>query len=322
LRGEGDDRVGIQAKLKRYIHTSALHELIQHHTLVRANPRDAMRVANCAKPGAFLWLAVLPVEAELEMSNDVFAQALRHQHGLAPNGTVPWICRCDQPMVVGHTHTCENVKAGGCYVRHQAVVVSLANAADAHCGVAVTKSPPITSFNDLFDNQKNGTKTVPDISFLASYNTFATDVTVLYGDGDSYVPKITAMEKALRKGGSAALQQLSKKTTSNCRTRCTAKHNKYDADCKRVGQEFEAFVMESHGWLHDSAVKVIHELATNAFDVHGVSFGEAVAYLKRRVAVALQRGNAWLEQYARQRTRPWSFADVMGSDNWSLAARA
>ena len=63
------------------------------------------------------------------------------------------------------------------------------------------------------------------------------------------------------------------------------------------------FVVESHGWLHPDAVVVLGRLARNAEAALGSRCGEMVGYLKRLVAIGLQRGNAWLERNARDRSR-------------------
>jgi hypothetical protein len=96
---------------------------------------------------------------------------------------------------------------------------------------------------------------------------------------------------------------LRSRTTSNADARAKAKDGKYVKSMEGVGVQFASFVVESHGWLHSSASDVLRALAFNAKEVFGVRAGDVLGYLKRRVAVAVQRGNCMLEAYARQRSR-------------------
>lgn len=297
-----DDKEQLQSKLSRYMASASQNELLKQHVL-SGNGRAAMRVVNCAKPGAPLWLMVMPVEQELELSDDEMVQALRHQHGLQPCG-IRFHCKCGDTLDAGHSATCKHVRGPASYKRHQAVVTALANAADAHCGVTVSKSPPISSVEELLSEERR-TRVIPDVSFHSATSSLVTDVTALYGDAKSHTPPLKALEKESHKGGDALLSKLSKHTTQRCNQRAKDKRDKYLKHVMESGEsmKFEAFVMESHGWLHDSARDVLLSLADSAFSVYGVSRGDAMGYLQRRVAVALQRGNAWLARHVRQTSK-------------------
>ena len=67
--------------------------------------------------------------------------------------------------------------------------------------------------------------------------------------------------------------------------------------------EFKPFVMESHGALGESAEEVLNRLTTYGVDVLGCEKAELLGYLHRRVAIALQRGNARLDRMAVSKSR-------------------
>ncbi len=99
--------------------------------------------------------------------------------------------------------------------------------------------------------------------------------------------------------------RIGKLTATKCGQRAFSKCAKYESSCAADGVDFKAFVVESHGWLHSSAVEVVQELAKNAAAVYG---GRALqsqmeGYLRRRLAVAVARGAAWMARNVRQRSR-------------------
>ena len=67
--------------------------------------------------------------------------------------------------------------------------------------------------------------------------------------------------------------------------------------------EFKPFVVESHGFIAPAACSVISDLASYASDVLHFSSAEMAGYLKRRVAIAIQRGNAALDRTGIQSSR-------------------
>lgn len=201
--------------------------------------------------------------------------------------------------------TCKTVCGPASYKRHQEVVKTLAITADAHCSALVDKAPVVQSVTALMEG-RDSERVIPDLQFNAALWSLATDVTVLFGDGDGYLPEGSALDSAAAKegcGGSSVLAKLKSKTTTNANTRCNIKCGHYDESMAAVGVQFSPFVMESHGWLHPSSTHVLQALATNAKEAFGVAAGDALGYLKRRVAVALQRGNCLSECYARERSR-------------------
>ena len=86
--------------------------------------------------------------------------------------------------------------------------------------------------------------------------------------------------------------------------RAWAKSKKYTASCAQQDIVFKPFVLESHGALHeDSAGSVINQLASYGAGVLGCQHGELLGYFRRRVAIALQRGNARLDRMAVAKSR-------------------
>jgi hypothetical protein len=109
---------------------------------------------------------VLPVEQELALNDEQMMQSLRHLLGLMPSGS-EWICKCGEPMAVGHACVCPLVRGPASYHRHQAIVGALASAADAQCSTIVDKAPVVVSVEKLFAGRDNG-HVVPDLQFTSS----------------------------------------------------------------------------------------------------------------------------------------------------------
>lgn len=328
---EDDDPAALQERLSRHITTCARRRLLTDLVL-RGKTRDAARIANCALEGAWAWLTVLPVEAELELRDEEMAQCLRHMLGLPPSGG-RWLCRCSAHMSTGHAHACRAVQGPATYARHQTLVLSLARGAEEYSDAVVEKSPAVQTVEELFgraalaaaqpqpSEQAGVTRAralIPDLSFDCSTANFATDVTVLYGEADSHMATAAALERASRAGGAGVLGALWKRTKKACETRAVAKTTKYLQACAAAHYDFVPFVAESHGFLDASALNVLRTLARAAALTRGANEMELVAYLTRRAAIALQRGNALLERKARRASRG-SYGAAVGA---GLIARA
>jgi hypothetical protein len=157
----------------------------------------------------------------------------------------------------------------------------------------------------------------------------ATDVSVVYGEADSRLVAATrraavqaSEAAAARKRGVRAEQPQGERVAAALSKalddRAKAKGNLYDADCKAVGYDFSAFVMESHGFMHASANAMIRRLAAAPCDLNpAVNFNSLCSYMQRRVAIALQRGNAVLDREAmrlsRNNTSFWAQSGVYDS---------
>src|SRR5690606_496824 len=85
--------------------------------------------------------------------------------------------------------------------------------------------------------------------------------------------------------------------------RARVKVNKYRAACARDGLEFKAFVADSHGALDKSAAAVVGQLSAYGASELGADKGDLERYLRRRVAIAIQRGNARLDRQAMAMSR-------------------
>ena len=62
-------------------------------------------------------------------------------------------------------------------------------------------------------------------------------------------------------------------------------------------------MVESHGFVGKGATKVLDEVAKYASDNYSVQRAELAGYLRRRVAIALQRGNGLLDRTAVRASR-------------------
>ena len=130
---------------------------------------------------------------------------------------------------------------------------------------------------------------VPDLCLDGAGISLALDVSMCYGEANSYLRtnREEVEEKVLEVLDRRALQ----------------KSLKYETSCAEQGMEFKPFVMESHGALGESAEEVLNRLTTYGVDVLGCEKAELLGYLHRRVAIALQRGNARLDRMAVSKSR-------------------
>jgi hypothetical protein len=84
------------------------------------------------------------------------------------------------------------------------------------------------------------------------------------------------------------------------------KHMQYDVSARMAGQEFVPFVLDSHGHMCPAALSLVERLARAAAEKQdrvggagrGMSAAVMTGHFVRRIAVALQRGVARLEQAA------------------------
>jgi len=240
--------------------------------------RDVARVKNCGLEGASLWLTVLPLERDLQLTNPEMSAALRHQYGLSVKPNTVY-CRCGSAMGPGHAHTCLSVLGPSTYSRHESIVSELCLITEAVCRAQAVRAPPLqlSEAGKAMNRTKKGKNqfaVVPDVLMDGANLSLATDVTMIYGEADSYLPD--KLSKALF-------------------NREARKVNTYEKECARRDIEFQAFVMESHGYLHESAERVLTTLAKYMADQFGRREVDTLGYFKRRVAIALQRGNAKLD---------------------------
>ena len=213
----------------------------------------------------------------------------RHQYGLMPIIAADrvWFCKCGHAVDAGHNHTCNRVRGPATFHRHQCVVHALIDVATHDCGLMVETTPRV--YSELKNRDEND-YVIPDIVFNCNEFRLAIDVSGVYGESASYLPqkfKAGLSECELR-GGAVLIREMAK-----------ARHY---ADLPRRGEsDFLPFVFESHGGLGIAAEKVISRLAKYGAEQNGCTTKEMSGYIKRVVAIAIQRGNAGLDSVARQK---------------------
>ena len=134
---------------------------------------------------------------------------------------------------------------------------------------------------------------VPDVVFRGVGLAFAIDVSFVYSESDGRVRRPLMSEES----------DLSKFVLSAMGERARTKVKKYEASCEEQDLRFTAFVADSHGALDASAKRVISVLVPYGAAELGCSRLDLDLYLRRRVAIAIQRGNARLDQHALRLSR-------------------
>ena len=275
----------VQKEISKLLHSAACARLEATGSI-----KDAVRLSACREATAWLWQTVIPVEDALELTDSEMRSALRHQYGLSPLVS-EWYCKCGASVGAGHFHSCNRVSGPATYSRHEAIVSDLSALGVGQLMMNVAKAPAMSVADGSIVLEEDGARQqiVPDVVFDGAGLTLAIDVTVCYSETASNLPS----ERA----------RADKKVVDALAKRAQAKAQKYGASCAEQGVEFLPFVLESHGGLHDSAVSVLTRLAKYGANVIGCREGELLGYMKRRVAIALQRGNAKLDRMALTKSR-------------------
>ena len=277
--------VKVQKKVVKIAHIAASKRLA-----ARVPLKDAARLAACAARGASLWLTVSPIEVALELTDSEMRSALRHQFGLSPISD-EWYCKCGAAAEAGHFHACNRVSGPATYARHESVVSDLLSLGTAQLQMNVAKAPSIAvADGSIVMEEDRSRHIIPDVVFDGAGLTLAIDVSVCYAEAKSNLPK-TRREV----GKTIMFSALAK--------RAAAKVNKYRGSCAEQDIRFEPFVLESHGAMHSSASAVLDDLVKYGAAVLGCEEAELSGYMRRRVAIALQRGNAKLDRMAVMKSR-------------------
>jgi hypothetical protein len=281
------DGKGNELDLQKRIVTIA-HSVECKRLAKEVSNKAAARLAACRAKGAWCWLLVSPIEDALVLTDGEMRSALRHQFGLSPLAD-SWYCKCGEPATAGHFHVCNRVSGPSTYARHESVVSELCAIGTTHLDMSVSRAPSIALTDGSLAATEDGKRNVvPDLCLDGAAISLAIDVSVCYAEADSY----------LRMGGHEE-----KKVLHVLAKRALVKSNKYTVSCAEQGIEFKPFVMESHGSLHSSAEDVLDRLAQYGSDASGCAKAELLGYLHRRVAIALQRGNARLDRMAVAKSR-------------------
>ena len=122
---------------------------------------------------------------------------------------------------------------------------------------------------------------------------WAIDVTGLYGESDSYLPKQAV--------GELTADELCGRTMDVLRARDKRKDVHYDA-LKEIGEaEVIPFTFESHSGLSERAEQFITDITDYAANEGYLSNDSALllaGYMRGRISIAIQRGNASLDARA------------------------
>jgi len=276
---------GMQKALTKAVEGMRFNALLHSGTVA-----EAVRLANCSWEGAPLTHYIRPMEAALTLRDWEVSSMKRHQYGLVPviAADRQWYCKCGHAVTEGHNHTCLRIRGPATFHRHQCVVMALADVAERECGLIISFTPRV--YADVKDKDEDS-YVVPDITFSGRDFKLAIDVSAVYGESTSYLPaeiKDRWSEIDIRRSGAVEAREGHKK--------------RHYANLPESGEcEFMPFVFESHGGLGQSAIAVIDRLAEYGAQPPRVTEAEMKGYIKRIVAVAIQRGNAGLDSVAREK---------------------
>jgi hypothetical protein len=306
---ENSPAMELQSKITEIV------EDYEYRLLIRTIPPiRAIRIANCSWDGAPLFNYVMPVEDALSLRDWEVKTIKRHQYGLVPiaGADHPWFCKCGHEVEAGHNHRCNRVSGPATFHKHQEVVKALVDIGKQYCGLQSTENPRV--WEDIINNQSEEKYVVPDIIFSGNGVNLAIDVSGFYGEAPTYLPRVAIS------GMSAAVAR--RTDAMEAREKSKIRHYAALPELRsvRIGEigggfgamEFLPFVFESHGGLGRCAQDVISKLATIGAEANGIPEPVMRGYIKRRVAIAIQRGNAAVDAVAVMKQRN-SIGAMMGS---------
>ena len=175
------------AQLQRKL-TSAIEEAAFDRLIASAqSTTDAVRAVNCSLNGATLFNHIRPLERALELKDFAWRSAIRHKYGLPPvyaSNRVA-VCVCGQLIGTGHNHSCNRVLGPATTERHDMVVGCLEDMMREEFGFLPS---------EVRARVRNGDRSkfiIPDLVVTDERKgeQWAIDVTGLYGESDSYLPK-------------------------------------------------------------------------------------------------------------------------------------
>jgi hypothetical protein len=203
---------------------------------------------------------------------------------------------CGENVGARHNHTCNRVMGPATMQRHESVGQTVAQMLKDDLKLDVIHIPR-TYVKDGEDEKY----LIPDIIIHDPTRTFkaAVDFSGVYGEAKTNMPK-----------GSIANKSVSElRSTAAVERRENRKEVHYRMLERVADMKVVPFVFESHGGLGKCAEDFIDLIAQYGEDeVDGVRFADFKGYMKRRVAIAIQRGNALLDQRAAS-----SQANAMGA---------
>jgi hypothetical protein len=237
------------------------------------------RALSLQQAGASQWLTAIPTRAPLKMGDSDFRYAVRHRLAMAPLDFLPPACPCGELAVTtDHAHVCSLNKRAWT-VRHNGIVRTLERlATDAgyivqhELGFAAPAARDGAAALAGADNAAAG-ELRPDCLLIGAHKTVAIDVSVICPTAASYV------RPAARTALAAA------------HVREAMKLAKYDALCAAHGWRMVPFVMESYGAFGRRALDFLGTMLAYATEQNQPF---VLKRARQELAVALQRGNAWV----------------------------
>jgi hypothetical protein len=249
-----------------------------------ASPEARARLLSCSGTGAGAWITAIPTEAEYVMPDDSYRYAVRLRLGLPPSETLPPVCVCGASLTAYGNHflVCQLLFATSTTTRHDRLVRTFAALA-REGGAIVIVEPSCESER-------------PDAEITWADGIDLVDVSVTH-----------AGQSALTRG--SARGQL---RAAEVRERRKIAH--YTDMARRTGARFVPLVFETYGAFATHTQDYVGKLSlAHASQPGGSDLPDQRGRIMQRLAVALQNGNARVQEEGLRRARhrarggcPWS----------------
>jgi hypothetical protein len=250
-------------------------ELSDFRSLLDAGTEeDRARLLSCSEPGSGAWITAVPSEQEYRMSDAGYRFAVRLRLGLPPVDSLPQACVCGAALSANHNHflVCQSLKATSMTTRHDHIVRSFAALARAS-GAEVIVEP--------------------------SFDSDRPDAEISWADG------VDLVDVSVTHAGLSALQRGSaREPLRAARTRELMKIARYAALVRDYNARFVPLVFETYGALGEGTQHFISKLnSARLAQPDARSLPDQTGLIMQRLAVALQNGNARVQDEGLRRAR-------------------
>ena len=260
----------VQAQLQQKLDTRFTSEI--NKAIADRGSTFAVFHNGLCNPHAGKWLEAMPVHAKLTMPSNNFQAALRYRMCMKPKGFVAGTrCICSHhPMLDNYGHHAASGCANGGYLVY------------THDGIKRTLNSILTSAGlwtrmeerQLLDGDKR-----PDIT-IHNYHGLAQKLLIDVS--------VTSSIRYHNTGEAVEVRDVEAGKQADARHK--QKLNQYEGMCKANGFRFQTFILESNGYMHPEAVKLIKYAAKEGNQDRRIPQETLFGYNLKLISISLQMG--------------------------------
>ena len=284
-RREGDAPHKLQRHLVKEVERAMK---MAHNAVAQANQDTVQKARTLSATGsnAGTWLNTIPNSRRTFLTNVETTLAIRLRLGLPPSDHMPEFCACGFDMERDHDHFLNCPKFRGSWTTRQHNRLVRVNAHHLNlAGFTVTVEP--------YAPRSSEKKHRPDAIAFFGPHSHMSDTTRVNATAPSRV-------ESGQKQGRVAKYAEAKKKSDYLKTELAKTHEFKD--------EFIPIAYEVHGTWGEGAISAVTPILKGAQELMGPTLAkDLAANYVRRIAVELQRGNAYLQRMGLDKARASSY---------------